>query len=75
MDLPIGRLTPARNLQNQYQVVPVINIINHPVVAYPDAVSIFCASYLPDSPGARVVDQAPDGIQQSLKVLHSNSAL
>lgn len=51
--LAIGCLSPAGNLQNQYQVVAVINIINHTVIAHPDAISLLCASYLPDSLGAR----------------------
>jgi hypothetical protein len=46
---------PAGNsLQNQYQVVAVINIINQPAIADPDEISIHPASYLPDSLRKRV---------------------
>lgn len=53
--MAIGCLTPACNLQNQYQAVAVINIINHPVIAHPDAIGLLCAFYLPDSLGTGVL--------------------
>jgi hypothetical protein len=51
--LAIGCLTPAGNVQNQYQVVAVVNIINHTIIAHPDVISLLYASYLSDSLRAR----------------------
>jgi hypothetical protein len=61
-------------LQNQYQAIVVIDLINYPVTAYPDAISLICAFYLPDSLRARLISQTSDSVSQSLKVLPSNPA-
>lgn len=69
----IGGLTPAGDMQDQHQVLAVIDVVDYTVIACSDSVGSVCTSYLPDSPGPRLLGQAPDSIPQPLESLEPHS--
>lgn len=61
---PVGVFAPASDLQNDHQRSVVIDVVDDPVGANPDAPGPLLSPKLADSRGPRVLCQSLDGCRQ-----------